>query len=90
MELILEVFEAFCETRIFKINGIDATCRDFGERSDHDQENAEEYGCGDMRFDPIPATDEVLKKYGITENEYSQIAQKLESGLSFGPCGWCV
>jgi hypothetical protein len=89
MKLELEIFDAFCATKVFVVNGVSANVYDFGSQYDHDKENAEEYGCGDMRFDQKPSTSEVLKKYGITDTEYNQICGKLGE-LSFGSCGWCV
>ena len=90
MKLELEFGHAFCYTPVFKINGIYADSDDFGEKYDRDTENAEDYGCGDMQFTRIDPKSEVLNKYNISETEYYEIAEKLESGLSFGCCGWCV
>ena len=90
MELELEFGHSLCYTPTFKINRIDADSDDFGEKYDRDSENAEDYGCGDMQFTRIKPKSEVLEKYGITKDEYFEIAEKLESGLSFGCCGWCV
>ena len=80
---------AMCYTLKFVINGIPADSGDFGEQYDHDQENAEDYCCGDMRFDTKAPTPEILEKYKIDELEYWTIANKLEEGLSFGCCGLC-
>ena len=90
MELKLEIFGALCSTSTFEINGVSADSYDFGEQYDHIRENAEDYACSDMRFERKASTDEVLEKYKITEAEYQEIAEKLEDGLSFGCCGWCV
>jgi hypothetical protein len=90
MELKLEIFGALCCTSKFEINGIAADSDDFGDQGDHDQENAEDYACGDMRFERKASTADVLDKYKITEDEYQEIAEKLEDGLSFGCCDWCV
>ena len=86
----LKVATSLCSTDSFSINGVSANSSDFGDGYDHDEENAEDYGCGDMRFDRKPSTDEVLKKYHITESEYSEVCDVLEEKLSFGECGWCV
>jgi len=72
-----------------KINGVELQYEDFGEKYDIDEENAEEYCCGNMQFIPydyIP--DEILKKYNITLEEARLIQKKLDC-LSFGCCGWC-
>ena len=90
MKLTLEFFRALCETRDFRINGVDADWEDFGTKIDRHPELAEPYGCGDMRFEAKPATQEVLDKYRITEDEYDEICDKLTTGLSFGTCGWCI
>jgi hypothetical protein len=86
----IEEYGALCELEHFEINGMRADYDDFGEKYDHDSENAEDYGCGDMRFDSKAATEEVLNKYGITTEEYDKICDELEEKLSFGCCGWCV
>lgn len=86
----LSIYSALCATSRFVVNGINAYTNDFGEQYDRDAENAEDYACGDMQFTRLPAKNEVLEKYMITEEEYSKICDALESGLSFGCCGWCV
>jgi len=90
MKLKLEFCRYLCSAAEFKINGIDADVDDFGEKNDEAPELAEPYGCGNMQFKGKPSTEEVLKKYEITEKEYQEIVSKLEGGLSFGQCGWCV
>ena len=85
----IEFGRALCYTPTFVINGVSAVSDDFGEQYDHDQENAEDYCCGDMQFDTKPPTETVLLKYGIDDLEYWTIANKLAEGLSFGSCGWC-
>jgi len=90
MELKLKFCRALCETSIFTINGINADYNDFGEKYDRDSGNAEDYGCGNMQFTGNPPTIEILKKYKITEDEYQEVVSKLEEGLSFGYCEWCV
>jgi len=90
MELELKIYRCLCSTETFKVNGIPADADDFGEKYDRDSENAEEYGCGNMQFTRIAPKREVLEKYNITEAEYENVAEQLESGLSFGGCGWCV
>ena len=90
MKLKLEFGTALCYTPTFVVNGIDADEDDFGDKYDRDSENAEDYGCGDMQFTGIEATTETLNKYSITKEEYSEIVSKLEEGLSFGSCGWCI
>ena len=90
MKLNVKIYGALCSTRIFQVNGKNASSDEFGEQDDHDRAGAEDYACGDMRFERIPATEEVLNKYGITLAEYSEVCDQLEEGLSFGSCGWCV
>jgi hypothetical protein len=91
MKLELDFYSALCSTSIFVINDVRADYEDFGVKDDLDKENAEPYGCGNMQFIATrPAKPEVLKKYNITKPEYELIANQLESGLSFGTCGWCV
>ena len=71
------------------MNGVTADYNDFGEKDDMASDEAEDYCCGDMRFERREATADILEKYKITEVEYSEICEKLEDGLSFGCCGWC-
>jgi len=89
MNLELKIYHALCACEIFKINGKDADYEDFGDKSDEGADYADDYACGNMRFRPDPATQEVLDKYGITTDEYNEICKQLD-GLSFGSCGWCV
>lgn len=90
MKLELKVYSALCSTERFVINGIKADSGDFGSQRDEDQKNAEDYACGDMQFTRKAATKEVLEKYKINKKEYDEVCSNLESGLSFGCCGWCV
>lgn len=89
MDYQIKVCSSMCETETFTVSGIEGNHRDFGEKFDHDPESAEEYGCGDMRFSPIPPAADVLFKYGIDELEYWTIANSLAERLSFGSCGHC-
>jgi len=66
MDLKLEFGHALCYCPVFEINGIEANSTDFGEKFDHNPAIADDYGCGDMRFDSKPATNKILKKYKIT------------------------
>lgn len=89
MDLKLKFFNSYCSTKEFTINGKEADYTDFGDKYDQDSACAPNYGCGDMVFEPKEPTKEILKKYGITEDEYYKIADKLERGLSFGRCALC-
>ena len=89
MKLSLRFGDYLCCTHGFNINGVNARSDDFGEQYDESPEEAEDYCCGNMVFKPRTASPDILEKYGITEQEYNEIAKKLEEGLSFGPCGWC-
>ena len=90
MKLEFETYGAYCGMETFVINDVKAREEDFGESSDEAPDDAEDYGCGDRRFRRDPATPAVLEKYGITQDEYDEICDKLEEELSFGKCGWCV
>jgi hypothetical protein len=70
---------------------------DFGEKEDEggdcDDEDIMLYGCVNRVFKPYDDEEyknEAMVKYGITENEYYEIQDKLESELYVGECGWCV
>lgn len=87
MELELEIHGSLCSTSTFKINGIDADAREFGSQRDESPETA---ACGDMQFTPSAPDKEVCEKYGITEADFIEIADKLSEGLSFGCCSFCA
>ena len=87
---IIEPYGALCALRVFTINDITADKDDFVEQYDHALEDAEDYACGNMTCDPLPATEEVLNKYGISLAEFNDIQEKVSEALSFGCCGWCV
>lgn len=89
MKLELEVYGSLCATSVFTINGVDAEYQDFGHKYDADPEDAEEYGCGNMIFEPGYFSEGIGDKYGINEDEFKIICEKLEEKLSFGSCGWC-
>ena len=90
MDLKLKIYGCLCSTEVFTINGIDADYDDFGEKYDHDTENAEDWGCGNMQFDGKDSTPEILAKYSINQSEYDEVVSELSEKLSFGSCGWCV
>jgi len=90
MKIKIEVYGALCELSEFEINGVDAYWEDFGEKYDDEPDEAEPYGCGDMRFFKKFPKQEVLDKYDISLTEYEVICYKLGDLLSFGNCGWCV
>ena len=90
MKLELTFYGALCATSCFKINDIEASSIDFGEHYDHNSYSAPEYGCGNMKFTGNRPTQSILNKYSITLDEYNEICDKLEKGLSFGRCGWCI
>jgi hypothetical protein len=91
MELIAIPYDALpCSLATFTINGMDADKDDFGDSSDIDSDNAEEYGCGNHVFQGKMPTQAVLDKYKITVDEYSTIVRELESKLDVGSCGWCI
>jgi len=83
-------YGALCSLEEFSINDIPADEEDFVDKYDHSPDTAEDYGCGDMKADVIPATEEVRRKYSITEEEYLKIAEEVAEQVSFGNCGWCV
>lgn len=89
MKLKLEVYDCLCELSTFEINNVNAYYDDFGDKYDHDSENAEDYCCGDMKFEGKQSTPEILAKYSINKSEYSEIVSQLTEKLSFGGCGWC-
>jgi hypothetical protein len=90
MELQLTFNENFCAADHFRINGKRARTEEFGEGCDNEPEAALEYGCGSYQFKCHPATPAVLAKYALTAEEYAELCDELESGLSFGCCQLCA
>lgn len=88
MEYKIEPYHALpCELQVFKVNGNDADYEDFGVKIMRDGSCMDnECGCS---FHPKLPTSEVLSKYGITVDEYAEIANELESKLNVNYCGWC-
>ena len=87
---LIKVFGALCSLKKFVINGIVANSCDFVDNYDHSPETVEDYSCGNMQADIIPATSDVLEKYKITIDEYKEIADKVAEEVSFGCCDWCA
>ena len=84
-----EAFGDLCSLRRFTVNGIEAKEDYFVKKRDIDPSNAPDYGCGNMQATVRPAAEEVLKKYNITLEEYTTIAEDVAEKLSFGRCGKC-
>jgi hypothetical protein len=90
MKIELDTYSSICETRTFRINGIKATYKDFGRKSDSSPDSDRPNCCGNMVFEPKRPTDEVLKRYGITAKEYNGICEQLKVCISFGTCRLCA
>ncbi len=89
MKLELAVYGTICEPKLFAINGIKATYKDFGEKYDQSPERNRPNCCGNMVFEPRRPTRLVLEKYGIDVNEYDHVCSQLARGVSFGTCRLC-
>ena len=90
MKFEAKVFECLCSTDKFVINGKDADSDDFVHQENVGDTLECGYGCTDMKAVPIMPTQKVMDKYNITLDEYTVIANDLETKLSLGECGWCV
>ena len=86
----IKSYGSLCGIQCGAINNIDIDESDFVDKYDHSPETAEDYACGNMQADIILPTEEVLKKYNITVDEYREVAEKISEEVSFGSCGWCV
>ena len=77
-----------CHVHLY-INDIEADVEDFGRIIYADDQP--DYGCASRSFDPrVGFIDmDVLKKYGITHNEYFEIVRILEYDYCFSSCAWC-
>lgn len=75
-----------CSLEKFEINGICADVEDFGETiTGGDCMNGT---CHSVFSPKLPAY-EILRKYGISLEDYSIICEELENKLYVGSCGWC-
>lgn len=90
MELVVETRGRFmpCSLETFKVNGIDADRDDFGDVNVGDSDEA--YVCENRRFEPKMPTTDILKKYSITLEEYSDICDALKDALYVSYCGMCI
>ena len=89
MKIEIVPYSCLCALEWFSINGKMADYRDFVDKYDHDEENAPDYGCGNMCCDAKDPTPEVLARYGITIHEYNEIVEQLCNSLNYGRCAWC-
>ena len=87
MKLKIKFADAYCTTKTFKINEIDADYEDFGYIKKIF--NMDWLTCADQSFIINNPTHETLNKYNINIRQYNIIAKKLKEGLTFGPCGLC-
>jgi hypothetical protein len=90
MQLNLNAYNAVCETKVFEINGIKASYKDFGEKFDAAPDVRKPHACCNMKFQPRKPVQQVLDKYAIDVDEYSYICKQLQNTLSFGQCRLCV
>lgn len=99
MDIKIVAYSALpCEAGLFEINGVSACKDDFGRNYDigsfdyeYGELDDENWACADNRFmSKEEVNQEVLVKYGITEDEYREIQAKLESEFCVGNCSWCV
>jgi len=90
--MILEIEESdtACCLKKFKINGKWAIIDDFVDHYDHAPKANKDNGCGNMKADVIPPTDDVLKYYNISKTEHLRIAQIIADKTSWGNCSACV
>jgi hypothetical protein len=90
MELEYKAHNDSCFKNVFRINGKEADNDDFGDLIDIAPDDEEcEYGCGNMQFIPKESTTKVLYMYGINQEDYNHICDKLKDTLSLGSCGMC-
>ena len=91
VDVVIKTYHSLpCACDIFTINGWDADRDDFGQTEDLCPDAAAEYGCGNRQFVPKMPTKEILKKYNIDVDEYSDICDELKLALDVGKCGWCI
>ena len=91
-----------CEAEVFEIHGMEAYKSDFGYQGDVGSDGLDDVGsdgldddensaCWDNQFTPHKDVDqEVLNKYGISEQEYRKIQDELKTKFAIGGCALCV
>jgi hypothetical protein len=97
LDMVHGVNASPCELDEYYLNDVKLRQSDFGTSNDVggdcDDEDIMDYGCVNRVFEPYEDEEhknEAMAKYGITEDEYYDIQDKLESVLYVGECGWCV
>lgn len=88
MKIEIKTYQCLCELEEFKINGINASYTDFGNKYDLEPALADAYCCYNMKFVAKLPTQEVLDKYKIGVDEYNKVCEELDC-LSFGCCCLC-
>jgi len=86
-----------CEAEYFRINGKTAGLYEFGDYENGDPDECEyedirRWGCYERYFvaEPYDNNKETAERYGLTEAEYVEVCEKLESVFAIGTCGWCI
>jgi hypothetical protein len=89
MKLELSAYNSICGLKVFRINGLDADYKDFGEMYDAYSDHTKRGCCGNMVFAPKRYSKKVLVKYGITPEDYTEVCVQLKNKLSYGLCRLC-
>lgn len=88
MEIEIKPYRCLpCALEVFKINGKDANTDDFGEMETTGG-SCMDSACG-CDFVPKMPKQEILDKYNINLDEYSDICEELRDTLFIRGCGWC-
>ena len=91
MELVYEETDRYYCGVLFYVNGIYGDYDDFGTKEDGGRyyDSFDTPHCADMHFEPGTPSEDCLKKYRITEDDFDVIADMLVNQLAFGCCGMC-
>jgi len=84
-----KTYGALCSLEVFTIDGVQPNEDDFFFQDDVGRDRAEDYCCGNMQGTPMKATDDKLKKYNLTVDEFNLVAEAVAEEVSWGSCGWC-
>ena len=97
LDMVCGIDSLPCQIETYYLNEVYFDQDDFGSSYDTggycDSEDIMCYGCVNRVFEPHEDEehkDKAMAKYGITEDEYYEIQDHLESELCVGECGWCV
>lgn len=87
INFIFEIKDLQCQDSTFRINDFNAKVEDFGNINTTTE--TPYYGCPGLCFTKKRVRNSILKKYGISKEEYYYIANYLEKRYKYSCCSFC-